>query len=166
MALSTTINLGVQANLSTALDLKTALSNLALQQTFSLATGTGAGQADQIFDDSRTLSSGANEDLDLAGVLVNALGTTVTLVKLKCLIFIADSANTTNLTIGPKSSNGLVFLGGTTPTFVLAPGGLFVLFNPSSAAITVTAGTGDLINVANAAGASATYKVIAIGTTA
>jgi hypothetical protein len=164
MALTTEVSARVKASLVTSLDLKSARSDLDLTISMLLASGVAIDQADEIWDDERSLATGANEDLDFAGILTNAFGQTVTLVKLKLLIFIAGSTNTTNLTIGPKSSNGLPFLAGTTPTFVLKPKGVFLLFDPSLAGITVTAGTGDLINVLNSAGATATYRVIAVGT--
>jgi hypothetical protein len=47
----------------------------------------------------------------------------------------------------------------------LRPGATFVWISPDATGVTVTAGTGDLLNIANSgAGTSVTYDVIIIGT--
>lgn len=129
----------------------------------NFANGNGLNQAANIYTARRTLTTGANENLDLSGVLSNPFGVSVVLTKLKALIVSASNANTTNLTITRPASNGVPFLAAAGDGFVLTPGGIFVLADPSAAGIVVTPGTGDLINVANAAGASATYDVYIIG---
>lgn len=124
--------------------------------------GTGLGQANNVFPDKRTLAGGANEDLDLAGVLSNAFGATITAVKLKGVIFFAYPTNTGNLTITRPASNGAPFLLAAGDGFVLKPGGIFALTDPSAAGITVTAGTGDLINVAASGVGSNNYDVVLV----
>jgi hypothetical protein len=130
----------------------------------ALAAGTGAGQGNQIFQDRRTLTTGANESLDLAGTLTNLLGQTITFTKVK-LIFIASlSTNTTALTVGAGSNPFVTFLGGTTPTVgPINPGGFFAIGDPGATGYVVTATTADILKVTNAAGASATYDIIIIG---
>lgn len=126
--------------------------------------GTGLNQANNQFSDRRTLTTGANESLDLAGGLTNAFGVTLTFTKIKAIIIQALSTNTTDLTVS-RPANGLPFFAASGDALVLRPGGIFVLTDPSAAGITVTAGTGDLLNIANAAGASAFYDIIIFGTT-
>lgn len=167
MSLKTDVSLRIQAALASVLDLVQAQANLDQVFTLGLTTGVGLNQADQVFSDERTLTTAQSEDLDLSGTaLQNALGVNIALVKLKLLLVVADPTNTTNITLQKASSNGVAFLAGTTPGFTLKPGGAFLIFDPSLAAITVTATTGDLINLTNGSGASAKYKIIVIGTTA
>jgi hypothetical protein len=151
-----------QALLNGGADLGTLTSalNAAFENAFT--NGTGANQGNMAFHDSRTLADGANEDLDLAGVLASAFGATITFAAIKAIVIVARTANTTNLTV-TRPANGLPFLAASGDGFVLKPGGMFVLTDPSAAGIAVTAGTGDLVNIANAAGAAATYDVILIG---
>lgn len=125
--------------------------------------GTGLGQANNIFADTRSLAGGANENLDLSGVLANAFTTTITAVKLKGIVIYARPTNTGNLTITQPASNGVPFMlaAGDGPA-PLVPGGLFVFTIPSAAGITVTPSTGDLINVAASGSGANSYDVVLI----
>ncbi len=147
-------------------DLGSSVYTLAHTSQFTLAEGTGLNQANQVFPDERTLTTGQSEDLDLNGVLINPLGEQVNLVKVKAVVIVADATNTTNLTIGNAASNQFVgWFGAAAHTITLKPGGVFFISDPSAAGYPVTAGTGDLLRVTNAPGATAKYKVIIIGAT-
>lgn len=141
-------------------------------ETIELLSGTSAGQADLVFVDERTVSSASNDDIDLAGVLTSALGGTITFVEIVAILVInkpkSGVANTTNLTIGIGSNPFLGFLGGTTPTLgPIRPGGVVLLACPADVGIgTVTAGTGDILRVANSSGAAATYQIAILGRSA
>lgn len=168
MATTYTATLKLQANsdFTNPGDLSNVTDRLreTIEQEF--ANGTGANQANNTFHDTRTLTTGASEDLDLAGVLTNPFGATLTFTKIKAIIIHAAEANTTNLTISRPNANGLpLFAAANDALAALKPGGLFVFTDPSSAGLAVTGGTGDLITITNAAGASASYDVIIIGTT-
>ncbi len=129
------------------------------------ANGTGSGKADRIFRDQRTLANGANENLALAGVLTDPFGTTLTFAKVK-VILIENLSTTQTLTIGGAASFALVnWVGTATDTIKIPPGGFFAISAPV-AGFAVTAGTGDLLKVANSAGAACIYNVILIGTSA
>ncbi len=153
-----------------AIDAKTgALSNprdvlsKSIQKSFS--NGTGNNQADKIFRDQRTLADGANESLDLAGMLTDPFGATLTFVKVKAVI-IENLSTTQTLTVGGAASNQFInWVGAATDTVKIPPGGFFAISAPL-AGFGVTAGTGDLLKVLNSAGAACTYNVIVIGTSA
>lgn len=166
MAVSTTLAVRLEAIESASADLAAATATHQLISTLSLATGTGAGQADRVWSDERTLTTGANEDLDLADSLASVIGTTFAPARLKAIAILAASANTTNLTLSRPASNGVPFFAAASDAVVLHPGSIFVATWPGATAIVVTASTGDLINIANAAGASATYKIVLIGASA
>lgn len=130
--------------------------------------GTGANQADIFFADQRTVASASNDDLDLAGVLSNAFGQTITAAELVAIMLINapinGAANTTNLTLGGGTNPVTGFLGGTTPTVgPIRPGGFLLLACGDAAGIgAVVAGTGDILRVANSAGAPASYQIAII----
>lgn len=126
---------------------------------------TGASNhADTAFLDERTLASNTTENIDLAGVLTDAFGTTIANAEAVMIVIKAAAGNTTNLTFFGAASNAFNGpLSGTTPKVTLGPGEFFAF--SSTAGWAVTAGTGDILLVANSAGASATYKIAIIGRT-
>ncbi len=148
-------------------DLDSRTSKLPAPPEIQLLIGTGSGLADKAFADTRTLALSANEDLDLAGSLVDPFGATLTFVKVKGIYIKAALANTNSVILKPAASNGFTGpFGGTTPSLTIPPNGYLVLTAPL-AGWAVTAGTGDKINLANSgAGTSVTYDIVIIGTSA
>lgn len=166
MTLSTTIDVNVAATLLSALDLGSAQYSPTINKRITMATGTGTGQADMIFTDTRTVSASSTDALDLAGSLTGPVGGTLTFVKLKGLLVRAAAGNTNNCRVNRPASNGVpLFLAASDGIDVL-PGGIFLWVAPG-AGVTVTASTGDLINIDNSSsGSSVTYDVVIIGTSA
>lgn len=152
-----------------ALDLTTTSDPLMFRQAVSLTSGSGAGQADKVFHDRRTLAASATEDLDLAGVLLDAFGAAITFVRVKGLFITAAAANVNNVVVGNATSNGWATLLSATGTVTLRPGASIGVMAGAAdgTAYAVTAGTGDLLKVANSgAGTSVTYDIIVIGASA
>lgn len=167
MSLSASIKLSVSADLTRALDLATAHTPLARSFLASLTDGTAADQADRIFHDQRTLAASANEDLDVAGSLVDAYGQTITMARVKAVIILAAAANTNNVNLSRPASNGVPIYLAAGDGEPVHPGGALLKVWPGATAIPVTAGTGDLINIANSgAGTGVTYDIIIIGASA
>lgn len=166
MPLASQVNLTLAAQLDTALDLATASVPLSVSRAFSMANGTGLGQADKIFHDRRTLTASATEDLDLAGVLLDPFGAAITFARIKVLLIAADSANTNNVIVGNATTNGFIsWVGAATHTVTVRPGGLLLLAAADATSYAVTAGTADLLKILNSAGGtSVTYDVVLIGT--
>lgn len=166
MSLTSKIALSVVASLTGTADLTTPRADLSKQYTSRLADGTGLGQANRIFSDQRTLAASATEDLDLAGVLADALGSTITMAKLKALIVTAASGNTNNVNLTRPASNGVPLFLAASDGIGILPGGMFAWVAPTAAGVTVTAGTGDLLTFTNSSsGSSVTYDVVIIGST-
>lgn len=132
-----------------------------------LANGTAAGQADLMFADTRTLGDGATEDLDLAGVLTDAFGNVLGTARVKAIYVKAAAANTTDITIG-AGTNPWATLLNTTGTITLRPGASFqaIADDGDATGWLVTAGTGDILQVANSAGAAGDYDIVVIGASA
>lgn len=164
-SLNTTVRASVAAVNKKSLDGRDVIDNIPTSQDILLGSGTGYGKADMAFCDQRTLATNTSENLDLAGSLVDAFGQTMTMVKVKAIEIEALEANTTNLTFGAAASNTFVGpFADATDGIVLKPGDKAVLL--SRTGWTVTASTGDILKVANAAGASATYNIKIIAASA
>jgi hypothetical protein len=143
---------------STAVGSGAISDSLEFNQLLAFVTGTGPLGAQVQYRASRTMA-GSSENLDLAGGLANAKGKTVTLTKVKGLLFFAAAANSGNVTVKFNPTNGL-----TTPCngeVVLPPGAVFLLATPDANGWAVTAGTGDIIQVQGASGR--TYEVCIFG---
>jgi hypothetical protein len=136
-----------------------------------LTDGTTANKADLIYADERTVTTGANDDIDLSGVLTDAFGVTIAAAEIVAIMIIngpiSGTANSTDLTIGAGSNPFIGFLGATDTIGPIKPAGVFMLAAGDAAGIgTVVAGTGDILRIANSSGASATYQIAIIARSA
>ena len=167
MALNSAITFDWSAVLTAARDLGNASIPLAKRVALALASGTGANQADVVFADTRTVTTGATDSLDLnGGGLTDGLGTAFAPAKIKAVLVVAAGANTTVLSVQRPAANGVPLFMAAGDGINLRPGAAFAWASPDATGVTVTAGTGDLLDIVNAAGASATYDIIIIGTSA
>jgi hypothetical protein len=129
-----------------------------------LANGTGTSQASQVYQDTGSLAGSASANIDLAGSLVNAFGTTITFTKIKLLAIKAAAANNVanNLQVSRGSSNGFVWFLAASDGFYLAPGAFFLWYDPVG--VTVTAATGDILTLTNGAGTNTiAYDLLIVG---
>ncbi len=165
MALTVHMQAALKARLTGAGDLGTPTADINLDGQIVLASGTGANQADRIFADNRTLSASTTEDLDLAGVLTDPLGATLTLAKVKGIFIKAGAANPGDLTVGGDANAFAGIFGDASDTIKIPPGAILPLMWPG-AGKTVTAGTGDILQFASAAGGPSTYDIVIVGTSA
>lgn len=159
------VSVGLSSLISNALDLgQKPVSQLTYAKAQAFASGAGLGQVDRIYADQVTLAASATLDLDMAGVLVDALGATLTLARIKLLLVSAASANTNLVVIGGGSNPITTIFGGTTPTHSVGPGGMFLAMRPDATGFAVTAGTGDILRLTNSAGGTpVTADVIIYG---
>lgn len=133
-----------------------------------LTAGTVADTADLVFADTRTLAASATENLDLDGGLTDAFGNALAFVEVVAILVFAAAANTNNVLLGGAASNGFVGpFADATDKLTIKPGGWAFLMAPGNPAYPVTAGTGDILKVANsAAGTAVTYDIIIVGRSA
>jgi hypothetical protein len=119
--------------------------------------------ADLLYRATRTLAASANEDLDLAGVLTNALGAQVNAAEVVAIVIEAANGNTNDVRYGPAASGGaLLGFADATDRRAVAPGDFDVLTCRRGWPVTAT--TADKLNVANgAAGTPVTYTITVIG---
>lgn len=169
MSLTSKLILSSAVNLVEALDLGERTAKVSKKYTSSLANGTGVGLADKLFQDTRTLAASATEDLDLAGVLLDPFGAAITFARIKGIIVAAAPGNTNNVLVGAASATQWATLLNAAGVVTLRPGAVFAAFagDADATGYTVTAGTGDLLKVANSAGGtSVSYDIVLIGASA
>lgn len=169
MPLATQIDVNLLSTLTAALPAdagNVASAPVKATKRLTLATGTANGQADKVFAGTRTVAASGTDALDLAGSLVDPFGATLTIVKLKAVLVRAAAANANNVRVNRPASNGVPLFLAASDGIDIPPGGLFLWAAPNTG-VTVTPGTGDLLNIDNSgSGASVTYDVVLIGTSA
>lgn len=165
MALTSKLTVDIVSTLTNVLDLATGKVPLNRRSEYSWESGTGADQADLIFHDQRTLGASSSENIDLAGSLTDAYGATITFARIKALIIIAAAGNTNDVQVGGAASNAFVnWVANSSDIVNVRPDGILALISPSATAYAVTAGTGDILKIANSgAGTSVVFDLILIG---
>lgn len=141
----------------------------AINHFLSITGGTAANQVDRTFSQTRTLAASANEDLDLSGTaLLNVFNVALAFARVRAIILFAAPGNTNNVVMGGASSNAFVGpFGAATHTLAVAPGNFVQLTNGTTTGWPVTAGTGDLLRIANGgSGTPVTYTLTILGASA
>ncbi|GII88280.1 hypothetical protein Ssi03_62700 [Sphaerisporangium siamense] len=165
MAFDASLYFRLVSNLTSPLDLSTAASVLDKSAQIPLTQGSGAGQADKVWHDTRTITASATDTLDLAGGgLTDPFGAAFTLARIKGLLVVAAGGNTNNVNVQRPATNGVPLFSAVSSNIAVHPGGVFLWMAPSAAGVVVTAGTGDLIDFVNSSGGTpVTYDVVIIG---
>lgn len=131
-----------------------------------LTNGTGSSQAGQLFAKSYTILTTANQDLDLAGVLTNGFGETITFAALKTVVVAIDTPDgSKEVRFGPQGvTNPMqLWFSATTAGFYDRIFDFFVQTNEWTG-WAVTGGSADTIRINNPTGSSVTVHVVLIGT--
>jgi len=160
------IKASIGASVTKASDFQAITQKFAHTISEAIAAGTGSGQADILWADERTLAADATEDLDLAGVLTDAFGDTVTLVDVKAILIENTSTTASIISVMQAAANGFVgpFDAASEKTNLAA--GCFVMYGNPGAGWAVTAGTGDLITFTEEATLEGKYKITILGASA
>lgn len=168
MSLTSRLEVKFTATQTNANDLNDATFAPLLKRIIDFASGTGAAQADLLWVDERTVSSASNDDLDLAGVLTTAFGASLAAAEIVGLIIDSDADNTTVLTVGVNGTNPWVTMFAASGDGIkVFPGGIFLNFGVDASAMgAVVGGASDLLRIANASGASATYRIAVLARSA
>jgi hypothetical protein len=132
-----------------------------------LVNGTSSGQADKVYFAERSLNATSNEVLDLAGVLADPLGSTLTFAKVKLVAFYnTDTTDGDDLIVGPDATNGWGasgYVNDASDRRRCNAGGVDIWYDPNG--IAVSGGSTDEIYVETLVGA-VTYRVLIVGTSA
>lgn len=174
MSLTADVTFGFSAEFIKAVDLGGAPKDvLNLAARFRFANGVGAGQANVLWYDERTLAASASEDLDLVGTVVDTYGATFSPARIKAMWLKAapktGTANTNDVVFGGASATQWAALLGTTGTVRLRPGAVLQFCAGAADAIgyVCAAGATDLFKVLNSAGStSVTYQIAIIAANA
>lgn len=155
----------ISASYANSQEFGSVAQDLKYSASHAFTDGTGANQAQKLFTDQRTLAASANESLDLSGVLTDVFGATLAFTKIKAILVKAADGNTNDVVLGGAASNAWIGpFGASTHTVAVKPGGTVMFVAPDANGYAVTAGTGDLLKVANSAGGSAvTYDIVLVG---
>lgn len=165
MSAQANLKVSLEAWIDATIDIGVVRHDILYGAQHVLSPGTGADQINQIFSDTRTIAASGTDDLDLAGVLVNALGAVCTFTKIRAIMVKAASGNTNNVVIGGAAATQFFgFLGAATHTVNVRPGGFFCIAANDATGYAVTATTADLLRVANSgAGTGVTYDIVILG---
>ncbi len=150
-----------------SIDLSTPREAPTVSLNKSLTNGTGANQADVQWHDTRTLSSGASEDLDLGALTSTLDGSALTFAKIKAIWIKNKSTTSTEvLTVGAAASNPWIgWLKGADDILDIGPSGVEFGWNPIDG-WAVAATTGDVLKIAASSGDTIEYDIVIVGTTA
>lgn len=166
MDVNARLNVKVAATATGTEDLGSPTVALSIDRILAFTPGTDAiTKADILFKDTRTLAASASENLDLSGSLTTSFGASIVAAEIVAIYVEASSANTNNVVIGGAASNTFVGpFGAAAHTIAIKPGAFILLSD--QAGWPVTAGTGDILKIANSgAGSSVTYNIVIIGRT-
>jgi len=166
MTLQTNIAAAIQVIFTGGADLGANAFNLDKFGDISLSPGVASKQADLVFADKRTLAGLTTEDLDLAGgSLSDPVGTALTFVKVKALLIRAAAGNVGNIRVGGDVNAALLGFVAANDQIDIPAEGVLLLVAPGDG-YTVTAGTGDILQIENTGASSADYDIVVIGTSA
>lgn len=165
MAVTGQLSVAFAATTTGTLDLGVPRAPQATAWNVVFANGTGAGQADVLWSDIRTIAASTTENLDLTGTLLDPFGAVVNFARVRMLLVRADPGNTNNVIVGGAASNAwATWVGAAAHTVTVNPGGIFLVGAPDATGYAVTAGTGDLLKIANSSsGTAVTYTIALLG---
>jgi hypothetical protein len=153
--------------LSNPIDLVTGAAPMEYTKKMTWTNGTTVDKADLVYSDTVTVAASGTQAFDLAGSLSSIYGATLTYVELKALLVVAAVGNTNNCRLNRPASNGVPLFLAASDGIDIPPGGFFFWACPADGKVTVTAATGDLINVDNSSsGTGVTFDIVIIGASA
>ena len=125
--------------------------------------GSAIDQCSQVWIDKARNLNATTEEIDVAAALTDAYGSVVSFAKIK-VIYIKN-LNTVageTLKVGGAAANAFLLFDDATDIYTIGPDGVFFISEPSVAAKTVTAATGDLLKL-DAGAANINYDILIAG---
>lgn len=121
-----------------------------LVSDYILTEGVDTGQANALFNERITLSPLETRVVDLSG-LINDLGQSLTFTSVKWIIFKADKANLSVITLKPAASRGWLapFNAVSDTVRIAAKGGVLVMANPTESGWPVVFSSTDRLLLTN-----------------
>jgi len=131
--------------------------------------GTAASQADQFFDDLRTLAGGASEVLDLRSVTSGpgGSGVPVAFVEVRAICIEVASSSAAGVSMAPAAADGwTALLAAAGDALQVQPGARVVFGCPADGSYPTSPTSKDLQFSSLSLTLSATYRVTIVGTSA
>lgn len=163
MALTAKMRISINIDYTSARDLGTATLPIQLDRGITLTNGTGALKGDICFDDTRTLTDGANETIDVRSI-TDAYGNALTFDIIRGL-YIKNGSSDSGLDIGGAAATQLaIFVDQASDKLTIPPGGEFFMTWPDGTGLDTTTNK-DLKLEHDSAGAAEdlTYDIIIVG---
>lgn len=162
-SLAIAIKAGVSGNVSKVDELSTLTDTISQTYDVTFAIGTGADQANGMFQDQRTLADGTGEELNFTdSSLTDKLSEAINFATLKALL-IKNGSAAASLIIGNAVANQLGILGGATFTLEIQPGGTFLWLAPDATGLDVTTNATLKLLHDGVGGQDLVYDIIALG---
>ena len=147
-------------------DLASVWASIVKDWSFEFASGTGTGQFDVSFMDSRTLAASANDDIDLRGGSVDPFGKTLAMAEMRAIAI--KNTGAASIAVGGTVTNQITGLFGDASDRIVVPSGAQLVLGPyPDGLIAIAAGTADLLRITNLSGSvAAAYDIVVLGTSA
>jgi hypothetical protein len=133
--------------------------------TTNFSHGVGVNEANQFFLETRALTAGQSEDLNLSE-LTDESGNPIAFTSIKSLVVSAAATNANNVEVGgAESCHVKTLFGAEGGVAIVRPGGLLAMSAPDEKGFSIIAKTADLLKIANGkVGTSVTYTIAIVGT--
>lgn len=157
-----TLTLNLSGTYKKEVDLSNVIQNIGYTKTLALVNGVGDDQANLVWHDTRTVSAGVPDDLDLVATLNDVFNRSLTFVELVALIIFNRSATLAEKLLIGGDALPLALFGAGPDYLILPAGGLFVWTAPLDGSIVIGAGATDVLQIDVAAG-STDYDILMVG---
>lgn len=148
---------------SKSLDVGSVDATPTLSISDAFTNGTGANKIEAAIIKADSIAASDTEDIDLAGVIADPAGDTVTMTKVKGFLIKNTSTSGDGISIG---GTFISWLGAAGDLVKLPAGASLMVSNPSADGYAVTAGSADIITLTNLDALNAqTYEIEVIGET-
>ena len=149
------------------LDLTTVSDGSRLDYVLSLSSGTGAGQADRLWHDERTLATSAHENLVLSALPQSLFGDTIhiAMASVRALLIVNLATDDgENLELGGAASDEWQGpFGASGSKLIIPPDSCLLLVNKKTG-WPVAASSADRLRIASAGSGDISYKIALLGT--
>lgn len=165
-ALSAEISASLLWLFQDTLGLTTIADSSRLEFDAQLSDGSGAGQANLVWHDLRTVAAGANDDLLLSALPQSIFGNTVNLdfAAVKGILIVNASTTTGDeLLVGAAPTHAWSAPLGSATDKVRVPANSCLLLVNQNDGWTVTPGSADTLRIANLTGDDIPYKIVIVG---
>lgn len=164
MAINLTSRSSIRGSLTTARDGGDAIFEVDEGWAQEVANGVGINQANAVYVDDFSIAASGTLAIDLSGTLEDAHGNAIAFTAIKEIYIKASEDNTNNIVVGNGGVNSFLGpFGAAAHTIALKPDAVFHVSEGYSAdGWAVTAGTGDILQLANSGAGTAVAGTIVI----